>query len=196
MASLLITLGANVNAQLMRTKRTPLMISLFHNNLHISALLLDKGADTSLKDCNGLTCMHYAIDSGNLETVRFVVEHGIDINVADNKGWTGLLRAVVMENNDEIVKYLLQNGADINVKDTNGFDYYKHCEISGSTTNLQDVESSCYRQIPVATEKNPTQIGSFHLQNANHGFSKTGDLGPVSVGQRKRKSENVKAEYS
>lgn len=93
MASLLITLGANVNAQLMRTKRTPLMISLFHNNLHISALLLDKGADTSLKDCNGLTCMHYAIDSGNLETVRFVVEHGIDINVADNKGWTGLLRA-------------------------------------------------------------------------------------------------------
>ncbi|KAI4461909.1 ankyrin repeat ph and sec7 domain containing protein secg-related [Holotrichia oblita] len=147
MASLLITLGANVNSQLMGSKRTPLMVSLFHNNLQISALLLDKGADISLKDCNGLTCMHYAIDSGNLETVQFIVEHGIDVNVADNKGWTGLLRAdddfvaVVMENNDEIIKYLIENGADINVKDKNGFDYYKHCEISGRNANLQDVQS-------------------------------------------------------
>lgn len=69
-----------------------------------------------------------------------------------------------MENNDEIVKYLLQNGADINVKDTNGFDYYKHCEISGSTTNLQDVESSCVSRTS-CRNRNSFIIAMFQYNN-------------------------------
>lgn len=77
----------------MWVQRTPLMIALFNGHLQIASLLLDKGATISLKDCNGLTAMHYAIDSGKIENVQFAVEHGFDINIPDNKGWTSLLRA-------------------------------------------------------------------------------------------------------
>ncbi|GJQ75927.1 hypothetical protein Trydic_g17986 [Trypoxylus dichotomus] len=147
MANLLITLGANVNTPLMWNNRTPLMISIFHGNLQIATLLLDKGADVSIKDCNGLTAMHYAVDSGNLENVQFIVEHGLDINVVDSKGWSGLLRAVVMDCSDKIIRYLVENGADLSVNDKNGFNFYKHCEISGRVVNLENVEED---------EKSPT----------------------------------------
>lgn len=93
MANVLISLGANVNSPLISNKRTPLMAALFYGNLQIAAILLDKGADSSLTDCNGLSATHHAVDSGRLESVEFAIEREFDINLPDNKGWTPLLRA-------------------------------------------------------------------------------------------------------
>lgn len=41
-----------------------------------------------------------------------------------------------MECEDTIIQILISNGADKNVKDCNGFNFDKHCEISGRAVNI------------------------------------------------------------
>lgn len=86
-------MGANVNTDTLLTSRSPLMIALFHNNLQILNLLVDKGANIYAKDCNMLTGLHYAVDSNILQNVKFCQNHGFDLNARDNKGWTPLIRS-------------------------------------------------------------------------------------------------------
>lgn len=44
--------------------------------------------------------------------VRFLCEHGADVNAQDNEGWTPL-HAASCCGNVGIVKYLCENGADL-----------------------------------------------------------------------------------
>lgn len=91
--NLLITLGANVNTPLFYNKRTPLMISVYNGYLDIASLLIEKGANKNSKDINGLSVLHYAVDSNRSDAVKFCLEFVQDINQRDNNGWTPLLRA-------------------------------------------------------------------------------------------------------
>ena len=60
-----------------------------------------------------------AIEDGQLEIVKYLVENGVDINAKDKDGKTTLMKTV--ENrNLEIVKYLVDNGANVNAKNKNG----------------------------------------------------------------------------
>lgn len=93
MVTFLLNLGANANTATLITKRTPLMVALFNNNIQISNLLIDKGANLSARDCNCLTGLHHAVDSGIYENVELCLNHEFDVNARDNQGWTPLLRA-------------------------------------------------------------------------------------------------------
>lgn len=46
-----------------------------------------------VRDLNGLRVEHYAVDSGDLETLRFVLDRGGDVSAEDSNGWTPLFRA-------------------------------------------------------------------------------------------------------
>lgn len=69
------------------------MMSLFYGHLKIAQFLVDKGANINLKDVNGLTALHYAVDSNILASVEFILMRISDVNVQDNQGWTPVLRA-------------------------------------------------------------------------------------------------------
>ncbi|KAJ8960035.1 hypothetical protein NQ318_009472, partial [Aromia moschata] len=127
---LLIILGANVNNPMYYNKRTPLMSAIYRNQLHIAGILIDKGADVYAVDINGLNILHHAVDSNNIDNVKFALGTGIDINSRDNHGLTPLLRAVISNASDEIISLLLENGADKNLKDKNGLDFDKHRAIT------------------------------------------------------------------
>lgn len=51
---------------------------------------------------------------GKADMVKFLVEHGADINAQDNEGWTPL-HAAACCGNLAIVKYLCQKGADLSI---------------------------------------------------------------------------------
>jgi len=53
---------------------------------------------------------------GNIEVAKFLIEHGADVNIKDDKEMTYLSYAVMM-NNIEMVKVLCEYGADVNIKD-------------------------------------------------------------------------------
>lgn len=48
-------------------------------------LLVDGGGNPDSVDSNGQTPLYYAVRGGKIETVRFLIDCGIDINHEDKK---------------------------------------------------------------------------------------------------------------
>lgn len=69
---------------------------------------------------NEFTSFHRAACyDGHLSVVRYLVEHGADIELANRHGHTCLMISA-FKGNYEIVKYLLENGADVNRRSIKG----------------------------------------------------------------------------
>ncbi|MDR2978513.1 MAG: ankyrin repeat domain-containing protein [Rickettsiales bacterium] len=71
-------------------------------------------ANLSVKDSNAL---HDAARNGELETVRYLIKEGVNINSADKSGWTSLHHAAY-GGSSRVVQYLINNGANIHAEDT------------------------------------------------------------------------------
>lgn len=69
-------------------------------------------ADITVKE----TFLFRACESANLDIVKFLVEHGTDVNKDDGNGRTPLSYAVY-RGYENIVKYLVEHGTDINKTD-------------------------------------------------------------------------------
>ncbi|XP_042389551.1 ankyrin repeat domain-containing protein EMB506, chloroplastic-like isoform X3 [Zingiber officinale] len=98
----------------------PLMDRLIEQALHKAVIgkkeavishLLRKGANPHVRDRNGATPLHYAVQVGAMQTVKLLIKFKVDVNVADNDGWTPLHVAMQTRCRD-ITKVLLINGAD------------------------------------------------------------------------------------
>ena len=70
---------------------------------------LDKqGADVNSKNNNGATVLRVAVTKGLLEMVKYLVEHGTNMNKKDTTdGWT-VLRYAVCFSSLGMVKYLVK----------------------------------------------------------------------------------------
>ena len=90
--------------------------------------LLDAGADPSVGDGDGTTCLHIAASLANVKLAKILInsELGVDTNVPDNQGSTPLHFAVqpIQEARDadvqRCVKLLLEHGANPEKKDKEG----------------------------------------------------------------------------
>ncbi|MGI6394089.1 MAG: ankyrin repeat domain-containing protein [bacterium] len=113
-------------------QRTPLMWVAYMNfdnrktvknkeekRLDAAKLLLEKGADQTLKDEHGWTPIFWGAWSGLPRIVELFIEKGAEVNLVDSKGQTPLMLAS-LRGNDEVVKILLQNGADRELKNVDG----------------------------------------------------------------------------
>ena len=65
------------------------------------------------KTIHDITLMHAASGLGHLNLVRLLIEHGADVDAADEDGETLLHRAISLKNNYVIAKLLIQKGADL-----------------------------------------------------------------------------------
>ena len=84
-----------------------------------------KREELNSKSKYGYSLLHMAIAGHNWDTVNFLLDEGIDINLKDKKGNTALHYMVDhMEFNYEegikVIKRLLDMGADVNEPDKNG----------------------------------------------------------------------------
>ncbi|MFA8300061.1 MAG: ankyrin repeat domain-containing protein [Hyphomicrobiales bacterium] len=76
---------------------------------------IERGADQSLLDDEGLNIVQYAIFSGILDRVKYVLNSD-NINHQSNDGTTPLHLSICLEKYD-IVNYLIDRGADIHITD-------------------------------------------------------------------------------
>jgi ankyrin repeat protein len=112
---------------------TPLFLAAEVNNLDVIKALVDAGADPLIASERGTTPLMMAAGAGTdvqrerelperataVETAKFLVEHGADVNAAGQYGWTAL-HAATYQGLDDVIEYLVSKGAKIDQKDEFG----------------------------------------------------------------------------
>lgn len=77
-----------------RHGHTCLMIACYRGHIKITKFLLALKADANRKSVKGNTALHDCAESGSLEILKVLVEHGAQMDV-DSYGMTPLLAAAV-----------------------------------------------------------------------------------------------------
>ncbi len=113
---------------------TPLFLAAEVNNLDVIKALVDAEADPLLASERGTTPLMMASGAGTdvqrarerptngsmaVQTAKYLVEHGADVNQAGQYGWTALHAAAYQGLND-VIEYLVSKGAKIDQMDEFG----------------------------------------------------------------------------
>jgi len=118
----LLAAGADVDRSRLSTKitpgPTPLMYAAASMPPEFLSELIAKGAHVNAITEDGTTAVGWAVFRGRFENMKFLVDHGAEINlhVGRPDGWPGwpLIQAV-SRGDAKIVDFLLAHGADVNV---------------------------------------------------------------------------------
>lgn len=93
--------------------RTPLMYAVLNENMLIIDLLLRNKVDINIKDKdNYKIALHYAVEKGNFEICKKLIEKGSHISEHDAMKFTPLHYSI-MNGKSEIASLLIKSGADI-----------------------------------------------------------------------------------
>ena len=131
MIELLIDYGFDVNVSdnyiglnpTMKTlSNTPLIWSIFHNNIEVVKLLIENNVNLNDIDTEPLI---YAIKSLHIPMIELILNNGVDVNLCFNKSKYALNFAIqrYLSFGNEympIIELLINNGAELNNADTNG----------------------------------------------------------------------------
>ena len=123
----LIAAGADINAGNYLNK-TALFEAVASADFEKSKLLIDKGIDVSVKSVSGELPIHIApyISNNNPGTaeidahkkmIELLINAGMDINAADNRGTTPIFAA----GSFDMIKFMVEKGAKLNVKGGDGY---------------------------------------------------------------------------
>ena len=88
-----------------------------------------------MRDGEGRTPLHWAVDRGHLNSVEILVNANADVNAQDNEGQSALHYAVLCERED-IAELLVKHHADVQIKDEDGNTVRELCPSSWSFMNL------------------------------------------------------------
>lgn len=134
--SLLIKNLKNINVK-NQEGETPLMRAVLCGNHNLIELLINHGADISLKDLKNKNAMYMA--NGNSDLISIALLSG-DYNFKDGKGHT-LLKNACHRKDEKAILFLYERGADFNLKDNKGasaFDIFMTQHYSGKMASLQE----------------------------------------------------------
>ncbi len=130
----LIQAGADINFSIQMDNeyrgRTPLMNAARSGEGENVRLLLKSGADARAVESHGWSVAHYAAHQGNLEGLRVLREHGVNLDALSpvGRGETPLMVAARKSELDAI-RELIRLGADPHAVDRHGENAYAVCEI-------------------------------------------------------------------
>ncbi len=107
------------------------------NRIYYIDALLDHKADVHKTDEDGFNALHWAAWSGMRFTSYKLVKQGLNINKAEDNGYTPLMLAA-MRGNDTVVDLLLKMGADPALKNKDGKTAAELAESSSSAYAKRD----------------------------------------------------------
>lgn len=84
-------------------------------------LLVQNGADIFDFDDEGVSVFDIAITYNNIEMVKYLIEHGQDVNKTQRRSGFTALMAAACYGRVEIAQILIKNGANQHARDAKGF---------------------------------------------------------------------------
>lgn len=96
---------------------TPLWCAAVANKLEAVEVLVRLGADVNAVSDTGSTPVRSSCYMTNIEVVKFLADHGGDLEKPNRNGGTCLINSV---QNAELCRFLIDRGVDVNVADTSG----------------------------------------------------------------------------
>lgn len=129
----LLEQGADVNAVNVSGESALLRAVVDGKGSQVVSTLLSAKADVKRK-YYGATLLHYAYD---VEVIRMLLSHGLDVNSENIQGKTPLHYAAVSRGALPRVRELLQYGANVNVVDHDG-ETPLHSAVSTLTSKIED----------------------------------------------------------
>ncbi len=186
MVKLLVHYGANVNARERMHGQTALMWAVALNFPEVAKYLIKRGADVNTRAYyndwldkegeltseprgqnrpeGGLTPLLYAVRSGCLECVRWLLRRGADVNKPTPEGITPLISAIDNRHYD-VAKYLLQHGANPNTWDWYGRTPL-YVAVDVHTYNDFGLDGPSFSSPASATVDNPEAKNAEHQTDA------------------------------
>ena len=146
----------------------PIHLVSEQGNEEMLKMLLEKGANCSVKDKFGMEPIHHAAKKGHLNIVKLLIQRNRNLTKSINKARQTALHLSVKFKDIEIVKELLKSGAQINVQDMHKITPLIHacqlgfCKIAkllienNASLNMQDVNGNT--ALHWAVIKNKTDI--------------------------------------
>lgn len=109
--------GAVVDAIGGELNATPLHWATRQGHLSAIVLLMAAGADPSLRDAEGCSCIHLAAQFGHTALVAYFIARGVNPDLQDRGGMTALMWAAWKISALDPVRLLLTLGANVSVVD-------------------------------------------------------------------------------
>lgn len=152
---------------------TPLMIAAANRHAACVQLLLQAGADVNKRSSQFYTALHYAAESGCVESIRFLVEGGAELNHTEASHKPPLHLAIMRENTDAVNEFL-RNHADPNLRDNIGHTPLHAAAFRGYTAGaralvehgaqLNATIENGYTPLHAAAENNFTECLTYLLE--------------------------------
>lgn len=120
LASLLVSAGADVNAQT-QTGRTALQFAVVGSHLDLIRFLIEKGADLSERDAEGTSALDDAVWRGSLEATAILLAKGARLNEAETKTGATPINEAAYRGETQLIHYLLQFGPNLGIPDKRGY---------------------------------------------------------------------------
>lgn len=193
---LLLAAGATTDFQ-GPLERTPLMTAaLGKKSLHteVARTLLAEGAMVNAQDENGSTALLLATWSGNLDTLKLLLEYKADVGIVDTDN-SAVLHAVVRnKNNDEreaMARLLLRFGADISPINAGGrTPLHYACEdgekvmtglLLEHNVQVDAVDKNGWTALHLASSEGYGDVVQLLLENGADAKMKTSDTGQTAL---------------
>ena len=154
----IIDYGAYVNAVNSRG-RTALLLGCFYRQMDSVKVLLEAGADPTVADEEGFSCLHAAIDGHcSKDTLQGLIDHGAHIDATRKDGTNAFLRAC-RTGQSESVMFLIEAGADVGFTKPDG-NTCLHLAVKGecSKESLQQIIEQGMINVNAVNKRNETAL--------------------------------------
>ena len=109
-------------------------------NLNILTYLLQKGTNPNTKNTDGLTVLHLAAGSGNMEVVELIVDNSyvrLDNKTTEKTSCCTALHLAVKYEHLDVVQFLCEKGASVNIKNEIGSTPLHCAAFTGNTAIIE-----------------------------------------------------------
>lgn len=109
-------------------------------NLNVLTYLLQKGTNPNTKNADGMTILHLAAGSGNMEVAEIILNNSyvrVDNKSSEKTGGNTALHLAVKYEHLDMVEYLCEKGASLNIKNDSGSTPLHCAAFTGNTAIIE-----------------------------------------------------------